>query len=146
MKTYEIRQEVLRIAQVKPESMKERLLALASKLNTRTSNQNRALHLHFTHIAEALNDAGYSVQEILAQAMDIDWNPENVKEILWKNAQDKVLKKKSTTQLRKTGDIELVDAHLARHLGEKFGITTPEFPHLGAESLDKQMAGYYEKQ
>ncbi len=42
----------------------------------RTDNQNRALHLYFTHLAKELNDAGYTVQLVLKQKIDLDWSNE----------------------------------------------------------------------
>lgn len=93
----------------------------------RTENQNRALHLYFTWLAESLNDAGYTVQLVLAKKIDLDWDKDKIKELLWRPAQKAILQKGSTTQLRKTQDIDAVYEHLNRHLGEKFGIHVP-FP------------------
>ena len=52
-----------------------------------------------------------------------------VKDILWKTAQERILHKKSTTELKKQEDIDKVFDHLVRHLGEKFFIEVPPFPH-----------------
>lgn len=95
----------------------------------RSDAQNRSLHLWFTMVAEELNNAGYSVQEVLKQKIAIDWNTELVKDILWKTAQERILHKKSTTELKKQEDIDKVFDHLVRHLGEKFFIEVPPFPH-----------------
>jgi hypothetical protein len=95
----------------------------------RTDVQNRALHLWFTQVATELDNAGWSVQEVLKEAMEIDWNPGLVKEILWRTAQEKILHKKSTTDLKKQEDIDKVYDHLCRHLGQKFFIEVPPFPH-----------------
>ncbi len=95
---------------------------------TRTSQQNRSLHLDFQHMAEALNSAGFTVQLVLKEKMDLDWTGEMVKELLWRPAQKAILKKKSTTELGKQEDIEKVRDHLLRHLAEKFGVELPDFP------------------
>jgi len=99
-----------------------------SDRSLRTLSQNNALHKWYELIAEGLNEAGYSVQLVLKEKMDIDWDMELVKELLWRPAQKVILRKKSTTELRKIEDIEKVFNHLSRHLGEKFGIFV-DFPN-----------------
>jgi regulator of replication initiation timing len=93
----------------------------------RTGQQNRALHLFFTLLADELNDAGYTVQLVLKEKIDLDWDAHKIKELLWRPAQEAILQKKSTTQLKKQEDIDKVYDHLVRHLGEKFNIFV-EFP------------------
>lgn len=88
----------------------------------RTEKQNSALHLYFTWLATELNLAGYTVQMVLKQKMDLDFTPEMVKELLWRPAQQTILMKKSTTELNKQQEIDIIYDHLNRHLGEKFGI------------------------
>lgn len=100
---------------------------MAYKMKQRTEQQNRALHLFFELLAQELNAAGYTVQLVLAQKMDLDWDKEMVKELLWRPAQKALLRKKSTTELSKQEDIDRVYEHLNRHLGEKFGLHV-EFP------------------
>ncbi len=94
---------------------------------SRTSTQNSALHLWFKLLADEMNQAGYTVQLVLAQKMDLDWDKDKVKELLWRPAQQAILKKKSTTELSKIEDIDKVWEHLNRHIGEKFGLHVP-FP------------------
>ena len=93
----------------------------------RTSNQNNALHLWFELVADELNNDGYSVQLVLKQKRDLNWDKEKVKELLWRPAQQAILGKTSTTDLKKIGEIDLVYEHLNRHLGEKFEVHIP-FP------------------
>jgi hypothetical protein len=81
------------------------------------------LHLYFTHLADALNEAGYNVQLVLKEKVEIDWTPELVKEVLWRTTQKVLLGKISTKELSKQEDID----RITRHLGEKFGIHV-EFP------------------
>ena len=108
-----------------------------SPSSKRTDQQNKALHLFFELLAEALNDGGFTVQLVLKEKMDLDWNPDLVKNLLWREAQKAILKKKSTTELEKQKDIDLVYDHLNRHLGEKFRVHIP-FPSLEIlEKLDK---------
>jgi hypothetical protein len=100
----------------------------------RTSQQNNALHLWFSWVARELNEAGYSVKVVLSKKLEVDWNTELVKEILWRTAQRSITSKKSTTELNKMEEIDLIYNHLNRHLGEKFGIYVP-FPD--AKELEK---------
>jgi len=93
----------------------------------RTEAQNAALHLYFTWLATELNLAGYTVQLVLKEKMDLDFTPEMVKELLWRPAQEAITKKKSTTELNKQEEIDVIFEHLNRHLGEKFGVHVP-FP------------------
>lgn len=59
--------------------------------------------------------------------MDLDWDKESVKDLLWRPAQKALLKKSSTTELNKLQDIDKVWEHLNRYLGVNFGIHVP-FP------------------
>ncbi len=93
----------------------------------RTQDQNSALHLWFELVARDLNEGGFTVQVVLKQKIDLDWNKELVKELLWRPAQEALIKKKSTTKLDKVGEIDTVFDHLNRHFGEKFGLHIP-FP------------------
>lgn len=93
----------------------------------RTKRQNRAMHLYFTQLAEALNDGGFTVQIVLKQKTDIDWNLDLVKNLLWRTAQQVILHKNSTTELNKQKDIDMVYEHLNRHISEKWGVHVP-FP------------------
>jgi len=97
----------------------------------RTAQQNKALHLYFTFVAEALNDAGYDMRkslEVLQSGVDVPWETKTVKEYLWRPVQKAQLEKTSTTQLT-TKEIDKVFDTLNRCLGEKFGITVP-FPSI----------------
>lgn len=96
--------------------------------HVRTLSQNNALHLYFEHLAKELNDGGYTVQLFLKQAIDLDWNKESVKELIWRPVQEALIQKKSTTKLDKVVEIDLIWEHINRHIAEKFGIHVP-FPH-----------------
>lgn len=93
----------------------------------RTDQQNKALHKYFELVADELNSAGFTVQLVLKEKMDLDWQPSMVKELLWRTAQQALLGKSSTTELRKQEDIDRVYDHINRHLSEKFGLHVP-FP------------------
>lgn len=93
----------------------------------RTNQQNKALHVFFTLLAQELNESGQSVQLVLKEKMELIWTPSMVKELLWRPAQRAILKKKSTKDLKKQEEIDLIYDHLNRHLGEKFGVHV-DFP------------------
>lgn len=93
----------------------------------RSTQQNRALHLFFTKLAKALNNAGLDMKAVLKPEIDIPWDGRSVKDYLWKPIQELVLHKKSTTKLLRRKDIDKVFDTLNRHLGEKFGVHIP-FP------------------
>lgn len=100
----------------------------------RTIIQNNSLHRYFSLLADALNEGGFSVQLVLKEKMELDWDAAKVKELLWRPAQQAILNgKKSTTELNKLEDIDKVYDHLNRHLSEKFWVTVP-FPNRGDKS------------
>ena len=96
----------------------------------RTNAQNKALHKNFELIAQALNDAGLTIQATLAKGIELEWTPHLVKEILWKRTQKALYGKNSTTQLDKIGEIENIHDTIMRTLGERHGIEYIDFPHL----------------
>lgn len=98
---------------------------MESKL--RTQQQNRALHLYFTMLAEALNDSGLDMRKVLKPGVEIPWTGRSVKEFLWRPVQTAQLGKDSTTELT-TGEIDLIFDTLNRHLA-KFGVHVP-FPSI----------------
>lgn len=95
----------------------------------RTLNQNSALHKWYEMMSKHLNEHGLTVQKVLAQKMEMDWTPQLFKEF-WKDAQERLTGKKSTTELDKISDINIILDHFIRHFAEKFdGFELPPFPH-----------------
>lgn len=94
----------------------------------RTLKQNDSLHKYYELLSTAFNDAGISVQLVLKEKIDLDWNERSVKELLWRPAQEALTGKKSTTELDKASEITTVWEHLNRHISNKWGIYVP-FPH-----------------
>lgn len=101
-----------------------------TNVKKRSDRQNRALHLWFEQLSEALNDAGYDVRSVIRKEVPIPWTAYNVKELLWRPVQEKMLGEKSTTKLR-AQDIDRIYDVLNRALGERKGIYV-EFPNLDA--------------
>ena len=101
----------------------------------RTDQQNKAMHLYFQQVANALNDAGLTMEQTLQNlTMEIEWTKESVKEILWRTAQRRLLGKQSTRELNKQEDITRIYEVVNRFLA-KMGIHVP-FPSYEP--------GYYE--
>ena len=103
----------------------------------RTLAQNNALHLYLRRVSQILNDAGYSVEQVLTNFnMELSWSPELCKEILWRTAQKRMLGKVSTTQLLKQGEIDDIVDVVTRFLGERLKIENPPpFPSLEELSI-----------
>jgi len=91
----------------------------------RTILQNKSLHKYCELLAEALNDAGYEMKAVLAvKQVDIPWNKDRVKGVLWKPLQEAITGKESTTELN-TVDPSEIYAILDRHISQNFGVHVP---------------------
>ncbi len=99
----------------------------------RTEQQNRALHLYFDLIAQALNREGLDVRVVLQviseKGLDMMWSRNLVKELLWRNIQEQFLKKHSTTELDSIGEINKIYDMLNKFLSENFFISE-QFPSI----------------
>jgi hypothetical protein len=104
-------------------------MTISHVVSRRTDNQNRALHLYFTQLADALNNAGYDMRKTIRQNLEIPWTPHNVKEFLWRPCQKQYLQKQSTTELDKVQDINKVYDIVNRIVGERTGVHVP-FPSI----------------
>lgn len=93
----------------------------------RTDQQNKALHVYYQLLADAFNDAGLDMREVLKPEVEIPWTGETVKEYIWRPIQKVYLKKKSTTDLTRS-EVDKVYEVVNRHIA-KFGIHEP-FPSL----------------
>lgn len=107
---------------------KEQSIEVKIHKETRTSRQNRALHLYFDLLSEALNDGGFDMRVVIKKDVDIPFTPETVKSHLWKPIMEAYLEKSSTTKLR-TNEISAVYEILNRHIGERTGVSV-QFPNF----------------
>ena len=96
----------------------------------RTDRQNRALHLWFTQLAQALNKDGFDMKAVIKEGIDIFWSPYTVKEHLWRPVQKAYLGKESTRNLD-TGEIDKIFDIINKGVGEKTGVYVP-FPSIDA--------------
>lgn len=94
----------------------------------RTLQQNASLYLLFELLADELNLVGLTQSKVLSKAIDVEWNRFTVLELIWRPLQIALLKKKSTTRLKKTEDIDLIYSHLVRFFADNFGFKIPDFP------------------
>ena len=86
-------------------------------MEQRTSQQNKALHVYFELVADALNSAGFDIQKTIEKSpIDISWSRESVKELLWRPIQKTIYSKQSTTELEKSKEIDAVYENLNRFL------------------------------
>jgi len=104
------------------------LIEINEVKQTRSSLQNRALHLYFTFCADALNDAGieFSYRGINGMEIEIAWNSDLFKSMVWKPIQITLFEFESTTKL-KTAEINQILDVLSRHFAT-LGLTV-NFPN-----------------
>ncbi len=96
------------------------------KKKIRTNRQNASLHLWFSLISEALNEAGYDMRATIRQDVEIPWTAETVKEYVWRPVMVQYLREKSTTRMS-TKDIDKIFDIVNRIIGERTGVYVP-FP------------------
>lgn len=94
-------------------------------LDMRTVNQNSAIHLWCSQIADVLNKNNLYMTGIFSN--DIEWSMNLVKEQIIKNMIKLLFKIDSTTKLKRK-EIDVLVDHIVYIFGEKKGITIPRFP------------------
>ena len=97
------------------------------------------MHLWFTHLSIALNDAGLSIMKTLRQDAEIPWSAVTVKELMFRQIMRAMYLKDSTTQLT-TKELMDVSETLTRYLAEKHGlqIDFPSIESLSIKELTKE--------
>lgn len=92
-------------------------------MTQRTAQQNKSLHLYCELLAEALNDAGLDMKKVFeVKEVDIPWNKDIVKSVLWRPIQEAMTGEESTTKLNTTEVSEIYET-LNRHIASHFGIS-----------------------
>ena len=101
----------------------------------RTGQQNRALWVFFTMVADALNDAGYTQKKVFekAQFFDVQCDKDFVHDI-WCHFQEAKFGTDKTRDLIKQGQIEEVHEYIMQKMGEIFGIEYIPFPNKKEEA------------
>ena len=82
-------------------------------------------------------DKGVDMREIVRKEVPIQCTPENIK-WLWKLLQEALFGKKSTTELKKSGEIEIVYDNFNKILIERTNgeISLPKFPSLDLDETN----------
>lgn len=99
------------------------------KKNTRTTAQNRALHLWFEQIAHTCNDAGIDGHLLFSKTVSFEVNKETIK-ALWHGLQNALYGTGSTTELDRHAQINKLQDHLIRFFAERHELELPPFPKL----------------
>lgn len=92
----------------------------------RTLKQNKAGHLYFAHVADALNESGMDMQAVLSKRVGVRWTEVSVKECLFKGLAKAMYNVDSTTKLD-TKQFTKVAEMLGDILARDYGVVT-EFP------------------
>jgi hypothetical protein len=109
---------------------KLRIVDIKNVKETRTDQQNKALHLFFTQLAEALNEKNFDMRAIIREDVEIEWSSHTVKEYLWRPLQKALYGKKSTTELFKSQEIDKIYDYIVKIISErtKNEVIVPTFP------------------
>mgnify|MGYP001618616354 FL=1 len=106
----------------------------------RTIPQNSALHLLFEQLSKECLDKGIEMRQLVKEEVPIECTPENIK-WLWKLLQNALFKTKSTTELKKTGQIEIVYEAFNKILIERTNgeISLPPFPSIETQTKETKL-------
>jgi len=109
-----------------------KILKVERLKSIRSEKQNNALHKWFAMLAEEFNENGLDVREVVRKDYTIPWTGNLVKEVLWKKIQSSLTGKKSTTELDRDKEINLIYDTINRVLIERFkgNINVPPFPSI----------------
>ena len=108
-------------------------ISITKKADTRSLQQNKALHKYFTQVAEQMAGAGYTVQHILKFTADLQPTSSFVKR-LWQEFQLQILGKRQTRKLLKSAEIDKVYDELNLFLAEKLKLENIPWP--SRETID----------
>ena len=86
----------------------------------RTAHQNRALHNYYQRLSKALNEGGYTFEQVIDKPQ-IPWTPEIVKNNLWRKIQVSMTGKNSTRDLS-TAEVGEIYEAMNSWLGSNLGI------------------------
>lgn len=93
-----------------------------------TRQQQKAMHLWFSLLAETLEVSGLDLKQVLTMyPVNISATKENVKEVIWRPVMKALYGKESTTELLKKEEIDKVYETIARYFAE-MGLEVPRFP------------------
>ena len=89
--------------------------------NTRSSQQNRALHLFFNQVAKELNSIGipFVYRGLKGHDMEMQWTGELFKEMTWKPIQQAMYGTTSTTKLKRGKEIDSIFEVINKFFAER---------------------------
>lgn len=119
-------------------SLDIKVLEIKNVNETRTQNQNAALHLWFQQLAETLNEKHFDMRAIIRQGIEMPWSGYAVKEYLFKPLLRQEFGKKSTTQLFKSKEIDLLYDVINRTIIERTKGQCEVPPWPCKQSLEEQ--------
>jgi hypothetical protein len=94
---------------------------------TRSLQQNSALHVYLTLVADELDKRGFTMQDVVKAIRRAEIRPtkEAMKSVVWKPLQFAIYRKESTTKLKKS-EVDRVYETMNKWLGKEFdGIHVP---------------------
>lgn len=96
------------------------VVLIEKKSKSRTSQQNRALHLFFTFVADELNNLGihFVYKGLKGHDIETEWTPLTFKEFTWKPIQKTLFGTETTTKLTTSQINKIVDV-IINFFGEK---------------------------
>lgn len=97
----------------------------------RTDQQRKAIEVYCRDLAQALNDAGWDQRAVLAamrEGVELPWSQPRAKDVLWREVQQAMLGKESTTKLDPK-EVSRVYETLNRWTSSTLGVGVP-FPSL----------------
>ena len=100
---------------------------------TRTPTQNNAMHLWLDMLAMQLNAQGMDMRYVMKETAELPWTQATAKDNLWKPVQKAVTGEDSTTRPN-TKQYNEIYTLICKHLSEKFGFQSPEWPSMGGPS------------
>lgn len=113
-----------------PHNLVDAVFDNAEKVDDKRSlTQNNSLHKMFQEISDDCMEKGITMRKLLKPETEVECTPENIKWI-WKKIQTMLFGSTSTTELKKSGQIDIVYRNFNKLLIERTGgeISMPEFP------------------
>ena len=109
--------------------VKDGIYTIKKHVQNRSNTQSNSLHLLFKQISDQCLEKGIDMRQIVKDEVPIQCTPENIK-WLWKLLQEALFGTKSTTELKRNGQIDIVYDNFNKILTERTEgeICIPPFP------------------
>ncbi len=90
----------------------------------RTNLQNAALHKYCDMLASSLNESGFDMHMVLSSDVEVPWNKDLVKELIWRPVQKAQTQESSTTKAERADYSKVYDT-INRYISGRFGVHVP---------------------